>query len=313
MSSPSKQRVRTESGAASHAAPEGGRWRPVVFAILALVALGVAFWTVVKGPEAWLPAPWDNERALRIGYAVEAPYAFVDPAGRVTGEGPEVARVIAERLGVKETVWRQVEFGQLIHELREGAIDMIAAGMLITAEREVLVSFSRPKLRVAPGLLVKAGNPLGLRSYEDVRRAGARLAVLADSHEESVLGHEGGSAAVKLLVFADSASAVRAVEAGAADVLALSVPTLRWAVSRAAGKGLEVVEVEAGPGRDGGPQSVGFAFRRQDRWLRRAWNQEMAKFIGSAEHLELLAAVGLTRSELPVGEDERGAEKGGTQ
>ena len=42
---------------------------------------------------------------VRIGYAAEAPYAIPAPGGRVTGEGPEVARKVFERMGVALS-WR---------------------------------------------------------------------------------------------------------------------------------------------------------------------------------------------------------------
>jgi hypothetical protein len=41
--------------------------------------------------------PGKHADTLRIGYAVEAPYALVSADGQVTGESPEIARRIAER------------------------------------------------------------------------------------------------------------------------------------------------------------------------------------------------------------------------
>ncbi|MGN2393329.1 hypothetical protein ACTFO6_17800, partial [Pelomicrobium sp. G1] len=41
-----------------------------------------------------------REGSIRIGFADEAPFAYLDTQrGRVTGEAPEVARVILRRLG----------------------------------------------------------------------------------------------------------------------------------------------------------------------------------------------------------------------
>ena len=57
---------------------------------------------------------------IRIGYTVEAPYAFLKPGGEVTGESPEVAKQIVARLGIRHIEWRQVEFGALISELEAG-------------------------------------------------------------------------------------------------------------------------------------------------------------------------------------------------
>jgi len=36
---------------------------------------------------------------IRVGYAVEAPHAFLAPGGRVTGQSPELARLVIARLG----------------------------------------------------------------------------------------------------------------------------------------------------------------------------------------------------------------------
>src|SRR5690606_16634992 len=66
---------------------------------------------------------------LRVGYAIEAPYAFLDEDGRVTGEAPETARWVARRLGRGEPEWVLTEFGSLIGQLQEGRFDVIACGL----------------------------------------------------------------------------------------------------------------------------------------------------------------------------------------
>ncbi len=43
----------------------------------------------------------------------------------------------------------------------------------------------------------------------------------------------------------------------------------------------------------------GFAFRQSDDDLREAFNRELAKFIGSDEHLELITKFGFDESNLP--------------
>src|SRR5690606_14906871 len=58
-----------------------------------------------------------QEKGIRVGYAVEAPYAFLTTAGEPTGEAPEMVRVVAEQLEIAPILWRQVEFDSLIDEL----------------------------------------------------------------------------------------------------------------------------------------------------------------------------------------------------
>lgn len=78
---------------------------------------------------------------IRIGYAVEAPYAFLTTDGEVTGESPEIAKRVARQLGFNNIIWRQTEFGDLLDELEAGRIDVIAAGMFVTPVRHL----ARPK------------------------------------------------------------------------------------------------------------------------------------------------------------------------
>ena len=97
---------------------------------------------------------------IRVGYAVEAPYAFVTPDGEITGESPEMAKRIVGRLGIRSIVWRGMEFRSLIDELEAGNIDLIASGLFVTPERARRVAFSKVTFHVRSGLLVAKGNPI---------------------------------------------------------------------------------------------------------------------------------------------------------
>jgi len=239
----------------------------------------------------------DRARAgLKIGYAVEAPYAFVAADGRVTGESPEIARVVADRLGLGPLEWRQVDFSRLFDELRAGKIDVVAAGTFITAERQKLVAFSRPTFRVREGVLVRVGNPQGLGGFGRAQTPGPfRFAVLAGAVEEDFLLARGWSASDLVLV-PDALTGLATVTEGLADGLVLSAPTLRLMAARSSAGTLEVqVPAEAdNPGDLGG-----FAFRPADRALREAWDRTLAGFVGSPAHRALVQPFGFAESELP--------------
>ena len=99
--------------------------------------------------------------------------------------------------------------------------------MFITPERAGRVRFSEPVFHVGQGLLVAPGNPLGLHSYQGAVDEGGRVAVLTGSVEEALLKRMG--LALPLLIPTPDAQTGRAaVEAGLADALALSSPSLRW-------------------------------------------------------------------------------------
>lgn len=227
---------------------------------------------------------------VRIGYAVEAPFAILGERGEVTGEAPEIARHVVEHLGISHIEWHQVELGGLIPELRAGRIDVIAAGLFITPERAEKVLFSRPTMAVRQALLVPAGNPRGLRSYREIAGQDIATAVLAGSIEEMLMTRL-GVADARLLRVPDALTGRRAVETGLADALLLSEPSLRWMLSRGEPARLEVAvddELKSG--------LPAFAFRLGEPKFRDAWDEALAAYLGSEEHLALLASFGLSWS-----------------
>lgn len=242
-----------------------------------------------------------DDGVIRIGYAVEAPYAFLTTAGEVTGEAPEIARVIAARIGIPRVQWRLTEFGSLIEGLEARRFDVIAAGMFITPEREARVAFSHPTFQAGPGLLVLRGNPLALHAYADIARDDrARVAVLAGSFEEARL-RETGCPDERLLRVPDALTGRTAVRSGEAAALALSAPTIRWMIRNPIAGLTDMAEpFEARlEGAAGHVAKGGFVFRKDEPALRQAWNAELARFLGSADHRRLAASFGFTAAELP--------------
>lgn len=259
---------------------------------------GVWLWRLSGHPGGNALAQARQAGAIRVGYAVEAPYAFLTPEGQVTGEAPEIARVIAARLGIPRVEWRLVEFGGLIEGLEARRFDVIAAGMFITPERQRRVSFSHPTFQVGPGLLVRQGNPLALHSYADLlRQTNARVAVLSGSVEEACLLRF-GCAEERLLRVPDAASGRAAVRAGQVAGLALSAPTIRWMAQNPIAGLTEAAEPFAEASVP--PAPGGFVFRREEAALCRAWNAELARFLGSEEHRRLVGQFGFTAAELPA-------------
>lgn len=270
-----------------------------IAALLAVAGLAV-HWT--SGADGSL------ERArmaglLRIGYAVEAPYAFLTPQGAITGQSPEVAKRIVSRLGIPNVEWRLAEFGELISELQQGRIDVIAAGMFITRERAAQVNFSEPIFLAGPGLLVARGNPHDLHSFTDIlARTHVRVAVLSGAVEGEAL-RQAGLDEERLVVVPDAQTGRVAVQTGLADALALSAPTINWMVLRQPPRMTEVARPFSQPGRDfDACQGYGaFVFRKQDAELLAAWNEEQRAFFATEEFRALMAEFGFGPGELPGG------------
>ncbi len=284
--------------------------------VLAALSLGVLAACSDSGsdkaaPAASAPAAASTLEAakaagkIRIGYANEAPFAYMDSKeSKVTGESVEIAREVLKRMGINEVEGVLTEFGSLIPGLQAKRFDIIAAGMYVTPERCQQVAFSDPTYGVGQSFLVKQGNPKNLHSYEDAaRNPNARLGVVVGAIESDY------AASLKVppdrtIVFPDAVSALAGVQAGRADAYAATALTVNDLMGKA-GKdsGLEKAEPFTDPVIDGkGVRGYGaYAFRKEDQAFVDAFNAELAKFLGTEEHKKLVAPFGFTAEELPKG------------
>lgn len=238
---------------------------------------------------------------VRIGYANEAPYAYRDTTtGRVTGEAPEIARVAFARMGVGRIEGVLTEFGSLIPGLQAGRFDVIAAGMYITPERCRQVAFSEPTYGVGEGFVVRAGNPLDLHSYGDVRaHPDATLGVVAGAIERQY-ATASGIPESRIVTFPDALAALAAVRAQRVSAYAATSLTVQDLLSKDR-RGVEQAQPFEDPVIEGRAVTGygAFALRQADAALLEELNRHLEAFIGTPAHLELVEPFGFTRLQLP--------------
>lgn len=244
-----------------------------------------------------------RERGVaRIGFANEAPYAYLDPAtGRLTGEAPEVARAILGRLGVERVEGVLTEFGALIPGLQAGRFDLIAAGMYITPTRCREVAFSNPTYGIGEALVVRQGNPHELHSYADIAANPAVTLAVVTGAIQRRYALASGIAERQIAVYSDAPSALAAVAAGRADAYGGTSLTVADLLAKAADPRLARATPFTDPVIDG--QEVrgygAFVFRKSDAALRAAIDRELADYLGTEAHLAQVAPFGFAREHLP--------------
>ena len=239
---------------------------------------------------------------VRIGYANEAPYGYLDSrTGRITGEAPEIARIILRRLGARQIEPVVAEFGALIPGLKARRFDVIAAGMYIPPERAREIDFSNPSYAIGEAFLVARGNPRGLHSFEDVaENDAARIGVMGGSVEHGY-AKAVGIPEGRIVIFPDYPSALEGLRTGRIDAVAATDLTAEDLLRKADDPAIERAEPFTNPVIDG--RSVvgygAFGFRKGDDLFREAFNEELAKFLGTEEHLELVRPFGFSEATLP--------------
>ncbi|MEU2423112.1 ectoine/hydroxyectoine ABC transporter substrate-binding protein EhuB [Streptomyces sp. NPDC007851] len=232
----------------------------------------------------------------RLGIAGEIPFGYIDRDGRLTGEAPELAKVIFKRLGVGQVQPVPTEFGSLIPGLNSQQFDVVAAGMYVTPERCAQVVFADPDYQMLDSFVVRKGNPKGLHDYRDVVAKKAKFAT-GTGYAQIQHAVEAGYKESDILIVPDQVAGLNAVEAGRVDVFAGTAVTVRDIVKKSA-------KAEAtrpfAPLVGGKPQIDGgaFAFRSAETRLRDAFNVELHKLKKSGELLRILRPFGFTQAEM---------------
>ncbi len=264
--------------------------RPFQRMLVACVTFGV----LASAQAASLDEIKETSR-IRIGYANETPFAFTETDGRVTGESPEIAKVIFEKMGIKQVDGVLTEWGSLIPGLRARRFDVIAAGMYITPARCKQVIFTDPQYALPDTLLVAQGNPKNLHSYADIaKNPDVKLAIMAGT-VNLAYARDSGVKDAQILQVPDTTAQLQAVRAGRADAAVGTQLTMKGLAK----KGGEKVEAISDFSDD--PAHTGYgalAFRPEDKALRDAVNAEMKQWLGSEEHLKTVAPFGFDRSNV---------------
>jgi len=164
---------------------------------------------------------------LRVGIAPSYPPLAFMKDGVLTGIEPDLAQQLGKQTG-RTVRYEIIPFDHLIPALQSGQIDLVMAGMSITAERQKLVNFTDSYLKIGQMLLIRE---------KDVRRFPK---VLFDQAAGIRIGVERGTTgeqyALKTFAwggvthFDTTEAGVRALEQGGIDCFVHDAPTV-WRFS----------------------------------------------------------------------------------
>jgi polar amino acid transport system substrate-binding protein len=121
---------------------------------------------------------------LRVAVQTQGPpFSMVDKNGERTGSSVELAKLMAQEMGVK-VVFLDLDWDGLLPALISGKADMLAADMTPTLARATKVAFTKPFMYVGPVVAAKEGSKF--TSTEACKASGARIAVLFGSTGEKL-------------------------------------------------------------------------------------------------------------------------------
>jgi polar amino acid transport system substrate-binding protein len=233
---------------------------------------------------------------IRVGTAGNEPNSIILP-DRFTGEALECAQLLARDLGIARIEPVITPFGSIIPALQAGRIDMISSGLSITPLRCEQVAFSNPYFAKLTNLMVKKGNQLALKTFDDIAKNPKVRYGYTLGGTEGPQARAAGVADAQISTYPSAAELIDALRAGRIDVLALPDQQVNWRLSKG---GWESKELET-PGsfvpKINGKDNLtcpAFAFRQQDSSFRDEFNKVLTARKADGSILKIVTQFGVT-------------------
>ena len=183
------------------------------------------------------------------------PFEYTEES-ELVGFDIDLAEAAIERAGYQMGEWTELEFDSLIPSLTQGNIDMVAAAMTITADRDETIDFSDPYYEANQSVLVSEESDLNPESLDDLTGliVGSQSGTTGEEEVDGLV-EDGTITEENTRQYDNYTLAVGDLESGNVDAIILDIPVAEnFADSRAVTVSFEI---ETG-------ESYGFGFQQGD-------------------------------------------------
>jgi len=163
--------------------------------VIIIIVVGVGLYLQLAGQAK--PA---EKKILRVGTSPDfPPFEYVDEQGNIVGFDIDMMRELAKMMGYDDIEIVSIDFEGLIPALQQGQIDVIAAGMTITEEREQQVDFTIPYWEADQAILVVKGGSFQPKSPDDLvgKVVGVQTGTTAESYLTDLVENQGYDITIK--------------------------------------------------------------------------------------------------------------------
>ena len=214
--------------------------------------------------------------AIKVGMSTFIPWAMRDKNGALVGYEIDVAKRLAEDLGVKAE-FAPTAWDGIIPALLAGKFDLIIGGLSITPERNLTVNFTLPYAHSGTHLVAHRKLADGFKSLDDFNQPAVTLAVRRGATPATAAKRLMPKATLRQ--FDEDALALQEVLNGKAHAFVTSAPTPAFeAIKHPETLFLPIPEpfmqgMEGFALRKGDPDALNFfnnwiLLRREDGWLK---------------------------------------------
>lgn len=270
-----------------------------------LLSVGIGFEAIAAEPYYEVPAEYSAcsdesyqravDNGVKLGVAAAMPWSGIDPAsGKAIGIDVELHAEVLKHMGITKVTYESGAFNSLIPSMLSNRIDMVVTDLHVTPERAKTIAFSGPVWWYGPAIVVQAGNPKNVKSFDDL--ANVRVGVLLGTGPDEYLKKVG----IEATRFQSYAEEFAAIQQDKVDVVVEY--DLLAAEFKKANPDAKVEAVGNFPIPDdllkNGYGYARFGLRKEDCSFRAAFNQALAEARASGALSEVLRRNGLSDRNL---------------
>jgi polar amino acid transport system substrate-binding protein len=236
------------------------------------------------------------KNGITLGFSVNPPEAWLDEnTKQATGIDWDINKAALDWMGVTNIKQEWMPWEAQIPALLSKRTDVIAGNIHHTAERDKVISFSGPAYWYGPVIIVAKGNPLGIKSYDDLR--GKKVGSISGSAADSYLRQIG----VTTTPFKTEIEELQSLNQGRLEaVLEDDLVFLEFEKHNQGSNLLGLWDIAVPPAiiNGGGYGMARFGLRREDCSLRAAYTHALAEIRANGQVSAILKKYGLTDRNL---------------
>ncbi|WP_368911658.1 transporter substrate-binding domain-containing protein [Taklimakanibacter deserti] len=247
--------------------------------------------------EACGDASYDKAKSegLTVGISPSPPFTSLNPdSQKAEGLEVEINEAAYKWAGIDKLKYEVMPFGQLIPALLAKRIDVVTA-LHITPDRKKVISFGGPAYWYGPAIMVKKGNPDGIKSYDDLK--GKQIGAIAGSAADEYLRKVGA----EVVPFQTDAEQFSAVATGRVSAIVDDDTKINLFLAANKESPLELLQGVKVPDElifQYGYGYVRAGLRKEDCSLRAALSQGLAEVRGNGEVSAILKKYGFSDANL---------------
>ncbi|MDR1955982.1 MAG: amino acid ABC transporter substrate-binding protein [Treponema sp.] len=185
------------------------------------------------------------------------PMGFRNEANEIVGYDVDLAKEVSSRLGI-ELVLQPIDWNAKEQELNTGEIDCIWNGFTITSERQAALTFTKPYLKNAQVVVVKADAPY--TTLQDLAGKTAGLQAGSSSVDALDQAVELKASLSEVIEYKEYLTALMDLEVGGVDAIIMDLLVANDNINRS-GKPFRILTETLAP------EEFGIGFRKNDHAL----------------------------------------------